>query len=362
MAITIAVTKEPGESRVALVPAVVKRLTASGDSIVRMERGAGQRAGHADQDYADAGAVLVEQGAHRDADLVLQVAAPTAGVVAELREGSILVGFLNPLDALLQALCARRITAIAMERIPRSSRAQAMDALSSQRSIAGYRAVLIAASRYGRFLPMLTVPTGTVRPATLLVIGAGVSGLQAIATARRLGAIVEATDVRPESREQVESLGGRFLSAEIEAGAAGGYARELSDTERAAQQQLLARHVAHANLIITTAEIPGRTAPRIVSAAMVESMASGSVLVDLAAASGGNCELTRPGEEHEHQGVRICGPRNAAAEMPAQASELYALNLQHLLGLLIKDGAVAPDWQDDILAAACVCRDGEEST
>ena len=236
-----------------------------------------------------------------------------------------------------------------------------MDALSSQRSIAGYRAVLIGATRYGRFLPMLTVPTGTVRPATVLVIGAGVAGLQAIATARRLGAVVEATDVRPESREQVESLGGRFLSAEIEAEAAGGYARELSAAERAAQQEMLARHVAKANVVITTAEVPGRPAPKIITAAMVESMTRGAVIVDLAVAGGGNCELTRPGEEYEHQGILICGPANAAAQMPAQASELYALNLQHLLGLLIKDGECAPDWQDDILAAARVSARAERA-
>lgn len=358
MSIVISVNNEVmgHEARVALVPVVVRHLCGKHGAVVRVERNAGRAAGFSDQDYEEAGAEVTNSSAHHEADIALRVGPPSAAFAEELREDSLLVGFLNPLNSseLLKVIERRKLTVLAMEAIPRSTRAQAMDALSSQRSIAGYRAVLLGATRYGRFLPMLTVPTGTVRPATVLVIGAGVAGLQAIATARRLGAMVEATDVRPESREQVESLGGRFLAAEIKASAAGGYARELSATERTAQQEMLARHVAKANIVITTAEVPGRAAPKIVTAAMVASMATGAVLIDLAAASGGNCELTKPGEEYEYQGVRICGPVNVAAQMPAQASELYALNLQHLLGLLLKDGQCVPDWEDDILVAARV--------
>jgi len=364
MSLRVAVPAEAagGEWRVALVPEVVKHLGRH-DVEVCVQQGAGAAAGFADAAYAEAGAQLAGDAAAvlGSADVVLRVSPPAPAEVEQQPEGSALIGFLDAprRPELVSALRARRITALAMEQVPRSTRAQAMDALSSQRSVAGYRAVLLAAGAYGRFLPMLTTPTGTVRPATLLVIGTGVAGLQAIATARRLGAVVEASDIRTATREQVESLGGRFISTEVEAEAEGGYARELNADERKAQAELLARHVAKANMVITTAEIPGRPAPRTLSAAMVEAMAPGSVIVDLAAASGGNCELSRVGETSEHGGVRIIAPANPAAEMAPQASELYARNLQNLLQLALVEGRFAPDWEDDILAAACLCRDGE---
>jgi len=361
MRIAVPCEKAGAERRVALVPEVVQRLCSQGLEL-RVQTDAGSCAEYTDEDYRQAGATVVKKdGAYEGADLVLRVSPPTPEELRLQPEGSALAGFLNPYRGkeALAGLAERRLSAFAMETVPRSSRAQAMDALSSQRSVAGYRAVVAAAAAYGRFFPMLTGPTGTVRPAAVLVLGAGVAGLQAIATARRLGAVVEVSDIRPAAREQVESLGGRFLSADIKAEAEGGYARELTAEERQAQGELLAQHVARAGVLIATAEVPGRPAPRIVSAAMVEKMRAGTLVLDLAAASGGNCELTRPGERYRHNGVEIWGPLNMAAEMAPQASDLYARNLERLLQLLVRDGRLAPDWEDEIVAAACIARDGE---
>ena len=360
--IGVATEQAAEEQRVALTPDVVRKLSDAGSSVL-LQQDAGARANFSDIQYREAGAEIMDNAdtLYQRADILLCVSPPEPEQIRKLREGSTVIGFLDPYRQieLLRTLKERQMISLAMELIPRSTRAQSMDALSSQRSIAGYRAVLLAAVHYGRFLPMMTTPTGTVRPATVLVIGAGVSGLQAIATARRLGAMVEASDVRAAAREQVESLGGRFLGAEIDAGADGGYARELSDDERAAQEEMLARHVASADIVITTAELPGRPSPRIISEAMVAEMHAGAVIIDLAAAGGGNCALTCIGEKVLHEGVLIYGPRNAAAEMPEQASALYAHNLQQLLGLLIDEGDMKPDWSDDILKSACLTREGE---
>jgi NAD(P) transhydrogenase subunit alpha len=251
------------------------------------------------------------------------------------------------------------VTSLAMELVPRISRAQSMDALSSQAAVAGYKAALMAASLTGRFFPMLTTAAGTIRPAKVLVIGAGVAGLQAIATARRLGAMVEAYDVRAATKEQVESLGAKFVDMEIKAEGEGGYARDLTEEEKQRQQEILAQHVAQADAVITTAAIPGRPAPRIIPTAMVEGMKPGSVIVDLAAEGGGNCELTRPGEEVDHQAVTIYGPLNVPSMLPVHASEMYAKNLFNLLALMIQDGNLSPDWDDEVLAGSTLTRDGE---
>ena len=361
---TVAVPSErnDGERRVALVPGVVGRLIADLGVDVLVERGAGELASYGDDGYAEAGAKIVDgEEIYREGDVVLRVDPPSAEELRRQREGSWVVGFLGECSGeRLDAIKERGLTAMALERMPRTTRAQAMDALSSQRSVAGYHAVVAAAARYDRFLPMLTGPTGTVRPATVLIIGAGVAGLQAAAAARRLGAVVEVSDIRAAAREQVESLGARFVGAKIDAEAAGGYARELSDEERREQAEQLARHIAGANILLTTAEIPGRAAPRIVTGDMLRAMAPGSVVIDLAAGSGGNCELTQVGETIDIGGVSLWGPRNMAAHIPAQASDLYAQNLRHFLGLLIEDGKLAPDWGDDILAAVGLLRQGQE--
>ena len=341
------------EQRVALVPDVVQRLSSAHDLKILIEKGAGERAYYSDEAYAEAGAEIVDaQTLYSSADLLVRVSPPAPSEVEQMKSGTTLISFLIGADDKLPALLAKKnITALAMERIPRTTRAQSMDALSSQRSVAGYRAVLLAAGSYWRFLPMLSGPTGTIRPATVLIIGAGVAGLQAIATARRLGAVVEVSDIRSASKEQVESLGAKFVGAEFDAEAEGGYARELTAEEKQQQADQLARHVGSANIVITTAEIPNRRAPQIVSQAMVENMVAGSLLIDLAAASGGNCELTQLNQWVEHQGVRIFGPANMAAQMPSQSSDLYAKNILNLLGLLIKENQLAPNWEDDILAA-----------
>jgi NAD(P) transhydrogenase subunit alpha len=260
---------------------------------------------------------------------------------------------------LIQAMCAKSITSLAMEIIPRITRAQAIDALTSQASVAGYKAVLLAANRLGKFLPMLTTPTGTLRPAKVLVIGVGVAGLQAIATARRLGAMVEAYDVRTVAKEQAESLGAKFLQITIKAEAEGGYARELTEEEKRMQQEMLARHVAQADAVITTAAVPGRPSPRIITKEMVRSMQAGAVIIDLAAEGGGNCELTQAGKSVRHKDVEIYGPLNVPSMVPIHASEMYAKNLFNLLSLMIKEGELAPDWEDEVLRESTLTRDGE---
>lgn len=362
MAIQICVPREQreGEERVALVPDAAKRLQKQGVD-VSLETGAASGIGFADDAYSEAEIVADSGGLLGKADITLTVNPATPEQIAQLKEGSVLIGYQNPhadLDRFAQ-LRDRRISAFSMELIPRISRAQAMDALSSQASIAGYKAVLLAASLLGKFFPMLTTAAGTVRPSKVLVIGAGVAGLQAIATARRLGAIVEGYDVRPAVKEQVESLGAKFVDIQIKAEGSGGYARELTEEETRQQQEILARHVAAADVIVSTAAIPGRPAPRILSTAMVEGMKGGSVIVDLAAESGGNCELTRAGETVIHQGVKVHGPVNVPSTVGNHASELYSKNLLSLLDLLIKDGELRIDLEDEIIKDSLITHAGE---
>jgi NAD(P) transhydrogenase subunit alpha len=365
----IAVIKErrAGETRVAAVPETVKKLIGFGAEVV-IEAGAGRSADYPDADYEAAGARLVPnaQAALSTADLVLKVRAPDEAEIAAIRPGAIVAGLLNPFQdrALLDALAARGAGAFALEFIPRITRAQTMDALSSQANLAGYRAVIEAAEAFGKALPMMMTAAGTVAPAKVFVMGAGVAGLQAIATARRLGGVVTATDVRPAAKEQVESLGAKFLAVEDEefraAQTAGGYAKEMSAAYQAKQAELVAGHIARQDIVITTALIPGRPAPRLVSAAQVAAMRPGSVIVDLAVEQGGNVEGVRVGEVHETaNGVKILGRPNLPGRVAADASALYARNLLAFAGLLFdKAGALAPDFEDEILKAALVARGG----
>lgn len=355
MAVTIGVAREvaAGERRVALTPETCRKLVAAG-AAVRVERGLGQGAHVADQAYADAGADVVDSAhaALAAADLVLCVQPPGAGAIAQLKPGAVLVGMLQPQAdaARAEAMAARGIVAFPLEKLPRTTRAQAMDVLSSQAGMAGYKAMLIGAQLAPRFFPMLTTAAGTIRPSKVLVVGAGVAGLQAIATARRLGAQVEGFDVRPETREQIESLGGKFLDLGVSAAGEGGYARQLTDEERAEQQRRLAEHLKGVDVVVCTAAVPGRPAPKIISAAMVHGMRPGSVIVDLAAETGGNCELTQPGETVDVEGVTIAGPLDLASSGALHASEMYARNVYNFVSLLLKDGALAFDWDDELLA------------
>ena len=351
----------PGERRVALVPAIVSKLLARGAEVL-VEAGAGAAGYFPDDEYASAGARLVASPAElfAQADVVVKLQPPTLEETALTHAGQAIVGFMEPalhLEQVVQ-LRDRGVTAFALELLPRITRAQSMDALTSQASIAGYRGALAAASALGRFFPMLTTPTGTIRPAKVLVLGAGVAGLQAIATCRRLGAMVEAYDVRPAAREQVESLGARFLSLGVDASAAGGYARALTPEERVLEGELVSEHVAQADAVITTAALPGRRAPVLVTREMVEGMRPGSVVVDLAAEGGGNCELTQPGETVEHGDVIVLGPLNVPSQLPVNASETYARNIIDFLGLLLADGEYAPRWDDEVVAATVLTRDG----
>jgi NAD(P) transhydrogenase subunit alpha len=353
-ACVIAVLREtaPGERRVAATPDTVRRLVALGAQL-RVQRGAGTGAYFADEAYAEAGAVLVDDpdALVDDADVVLCVQAPDASRLQRLRNGAVLVGqlALGADTARAEAVASRGLVAFPLERLPRTTRAQAMDVLSSQAGMAGYKAVLIAAQLAPRFFPMLTTAAGTIRPSKVLVIGAGVAGLQAIATARRLGAQVEGFDVRPETREQIESLGGRFVDLGVSAAGEGGYARALTDDERAEQQRRLGEHLRGIDAIVSTAAVPGRPAPRILTAAMVAGMKPGSVIVDLAAETGGNCELTRPGETIETNGVTIAGPLNLASQGAVHASEMFARNVLNFVSLFVVDGRVTFDWNDELL-------------
>jgi NAD(P) transhydrogenase subunit alpha len=351
----------PGERRVALVPASVGRAAALGAAIV-VQAGAGAGSYFADEDYRQAGAAVATSAATllADAAVLAKVRPPTAAEVALLRPGQVVLGLLEPArdPGRIAALAAAGVTSFALELLPRITRAQSMDALTSQAAVAGYRAVLLAATALPRFFPMLTTPAGTIRPARVLVLGAGVAGLQAIATARRLGATVEAYDVRPAAREQVESLGARFLSPDLDASAAGGYARELSAAERERQGALIADHVAASDAVITTAAVPGRRPPLLVTGAMVARMRPGAVVVDLAAEGGGNCELTRPGETVEQNGVTVLGPLDIASLLSVNASETYARNVADFLALLVHDGELSPAWDDEIVATSLLTRDG----
>ena len=354
---TVGVVAEaaPDERRVALVPKAVSALVASGVAVV-VESGAGQRALLPDELFTAAGASI---GDAWSADVVVKVDPPSPAEVARLRAGQTLVGFLHPRNAdnQIAALKAAGVQAFAVEAIPRISRAQAMDALSSQANVAGYKAVLLAASESTRFFPMLTTAAGTVKPASVLVLGVGVAGLQALATAKRLGAKTTGYDVRPEVADQVRSVGAQWLDVGIDAAGEGGYARELTDAERARQLEGLEKAIGGFDVVITTALVPGRPAPRLVTATAVQGMKPGSVIVDLAGETGGNCELTEPGETVVRHGVTIASPLNLPATMPEHASELYAKNITALLELLITDGALAPDFDDEVVAAACVTRE-----
>jgi H+-translocating NAD(P) transhydrogenase subunit alpha len=357
---TVGVVAESGadERRVALVPKAIGPLVKSGVAVV-VQSGAGERALLPDSLYTEAGATIGDAWA---ADVVVKVAPPTADEVGKLRSGQTLIGFLAPRNAdnSIGALKAAGVQAFALEAIPRISRAQAMDALSSQGNVAGYKAVLLAASESTRFFPMLTTAAGTVKPATVLVLGVGVAGLQALATAKRLGGRTTGYDVRPEVADQVRSVGAQWLSLgdkDVAAAGEGGYARELTDEERAQQQQALEDAISGFDVVITTALVPGRPAPKLVTAAAVEAMKPGSVVVDLAGETGGNCELTEPGQVVVKHDVTIASPLNLPATMPEHASELYSKNITALLDLLITDGKLAPDFDDEVIADSCVTRE-----
>jgi proton-translocating NAD(P)+ transhydrogenase subunit alpha len=360
-AVKIAVPREtaPVERRVALVPETVARLTGSGLEVA-VESGAGEGAWFADDAYREAGAAVVPADElYRDADVVVRVRKPSADEVAAMPEGAVLIAFLEPLTDKegVERLSARRIVGFAMESIPRITRAQSMDALSSQSTVGGYKAVLLAADRLPRFFPMLMTAAGTVAPAKVLVMGAGVAGLQAIATARRLGAVVSGFDIRPVVREQVESLGAQFLDLGIVGEETeGGYARELTPEEQERQQAELEKRIPEFDAVITTALVPGRPAPKLIPASAVRAMRPGSVIVDLAAEAGGNCELTEPGEEVVREGVVILGLLNLPSTMPSHASQLYSKNVAALLEHLIVDGELKLDFSDEITSGACVTR------
>jgi NAD(P) transhydrogenase subunit alpha len=362
----IAVPKETaaGERRVALVPDVVRKLTGSGHEVL-VQAGAGEAAMIPDSLYEEAGARIAADPAEAwNADVVVKVAPPEDDEIGRLKGDSVLIGFLSPLTNpdRVRALAATGATAFALEAVPRISRAQSMDALSSQSNVAGYRAALLGATLLGRYYPMLMTAAGTIRPAKVLVLGAGVAGLQAIATAHRLGAAVTGYDVRSAVGEQVQSLGAQFLELEAGKGAEGegGYARELTDEEKAAQQQELTDAITEFDVVITTALVPGRPAPRLVTAEAVERMKPGAVIVDLAGEAGGNAELSEPGDTVVKHDVTIAAPLNLASDMAEAASQMYARNIQSLLELMTdEDGALKLDFDDEIIAGACVTRDGE---
>ena len=364
--LTVGVPKEtaPGERRVALIPDTVKRLTGSGVK-VNVQRHAGTASGHNDDAYRSAGATIVDDAQQAFAtDVVIKVQKPTPEETEMMRSGATLIALLQPMTNLdlVSDLASRKITSFSMDAIPRTTRAQSMDVLSSQATVAGYKAVLMAADNLPKFFPMLTTAAGSIIPAKVLVVGAGVAGLQAIATARRLGAVVEAYDTRPVVKEQVESLGAKFVDIPVDtsdAQTSGGYAKEVSAETLRKQQEVLADHAAKSDVVITTAAVPGRPAPRLISKETVERMRPGSVIVDLAAETGGNVEVTKAGETVHHNGVIVMGQLNLPSTMPVHASQMYAKNIQNLLDLLIKNGAFAPDYNDEIVKGTVITRNGE---
>jgi NAD(P) transhydrogenase subunit alpha len=365
----------PGETRVALVPETIAKLVKAGLQVV-VETGAGDRAYFPDEAYRAAGATIAPNAGEvfTTADVILKVREPMmsealgAHEADVIREGAVYVSFLgrDPQSEAARKLQARRVTALSMEMVPRTSRAQKMDALSSMASCAGYKAALIGALRLGKFFPLMMTAAGTIAPARVFVFGAGVAGLQAIATCRRLGAVVEATDVRPAVKEEVQSLGATFVGAELldeSLVAAGGYAKELSPEQQAKQRQLVAERLKQADLVICTAAVPGRRAPVLVTAAMVRDMKPGAVIVDIAAESGGNCELTKPGEQVSVHGVTIVGPTNLPSQVAFHASQMFSKNVQSFLGLLLdKEGQLVTSFSDEILAASLVTMDGAIAT
>ena len=357
----VGVPKEsaPGERRVALVPDGARRVVEQGLEVL-VQPDAGLAAGFADAAYAEAGAATARD-VYAEADIVCKVQKPSADELDALREGQTLIGLLQPLASpdLIRSLAERRVTAFSMDSIPRITRAQPMDALSSQSTVAGYKAVILAASHLGKFFPMLTTAAGTIAPARVLVLGAGVAGLQAIATARRLGAVVSAFDVRPVVKEQVESLGATFLELDVEgAEGVGGYAVALGEDQHAREQELIARHVAESDAVVTTALVPGQPAPKLITAAAARAMRPGSVVVDVAAEAGGNCELTVPGQTIVEGGLTIIGETNLAATVPLHASQMYSRNVYTLLDHLLADGELALDFEDEITRETCVTHDG----
>jgi NAD(P) transhydrogenase subunit alpha len=363
--VKVAIPKERAEDeqRVALVPDTAAKLVAAGLE-VSVEEGAGSAAFLTDEAYVQAGVKVVKGEAPllKDAAVVLKVQAPSAAEVELLPKDSVLISFLQPATQgdIVKALASRGVTAFSLELVPRISRAQSMDALSSQASAAGYKAVLMAAGRLGKFFPMMMTAAGTVAPARVLVMGAGVAGLQAIATARRLGAVVSAYDVRPAVKEEVQSLGATFIELPLETQEGeGGYAREQSEEFLRKQRELIGEHVAKSDVVITTAAIPGKRAPLLVTADMVRGMRPGSVIVDLAAETGGNVELTQAGKELDVDGVTIIGTRNVPSTMPLHASQLYARNVANLLLHLVKDGAINLDFNDEITKGCCITHGGE---
>ncbi|MBD2141537.1 Re/Si-specific NAD(P)(+) transhydrogenase subunit alpha [Anabaena sp. FACHB-1250] len=369
MKIAVAKEIEICERRVALIPETVAKLVKQGLEVF-VEAGAGEKAFFSDADYETAGAKIISDSAQlwSEADILLKVSPPQTREdgrteIELLKPESVLISFLNPLGnpVIAQQLANRQITALSMELIPRSTRAQSMDALSSQASLAGYKAVLIAAAALPKYFPMLTTAAGTIAPAKVFIMGAGVAGLQAIATARRLGAVVEAFDIRPAVKEEVQSLGAKFVEVKLEEEtvAAGGYAKEISEDSKKRTQELVASHVKNADIVITTAQVPGRQAPRLVTEEMVAQMKPGSVIVDLAAEQGGNCACTEAGKDIIWNGVTIIGPINLPSSMPVHASQLYAKNVTSLMQLLIKDKALEINFGDDIVDAACVTHGGE---
>jgi NAD(P) transhydrogenase subunit alpha len=365
----IGVPKETaeGERRVAMVPEIARKLSggtageAGGRLEVLVQRGAGAGALIPDELYEEAGAKLVDDP--WGADVIIKVAPPSEEETGRLKSDTVLIGFLQPLTngAGIRAIAQTGATSFALESVPRISRAQSMDALSSQANIGGYKAVLIASTEIGRFFPMLMTAAGTIRPATVLVLGAGVAGLQAIATARRLGAVVQGFDVRAAVKEQVESLGAKFLEFDLggDLEGEGGYARELTPEQQAKQQELMAEAIGKVDVVITTAAVPGRKAPILVTEKAVELMKPGSVIVDLAAETGGNCELTKPGETVIEHDVKILGPLNIPSTMAEHASQLYSRNIDALLGLMIDEGELKLDFEDEIIKGACITRGGE---
>lgn len=362
MPVRMAVPKETisGEQRVALDPMMAERFAKLGAEIL-VEKDAGQTAFFPDAAYKGCRVLDSAKALYAEADIIFKVQGPTLEEVELMKDGSTLLAVMQAhrnLDV-VKRLRDKKITCFAMELIPRISRAQSMDVLSSQAAVAGYYVALRAAELTSGFFPMLTTAAGTIRPSKVVIVGAGVAGLQAIATAKRLGAMVEAYDIRPAARQEIESLGAKMIDTGVDASAAGGYARELTAEEKQKQADVLAKHVAAANAVITTAAIPGRPAPKIITTAMVEAMKRGAVVVDLAAESGGNCELTRPGETYNHNGVIIDGPINIPSNFPVPASEMYAKNLFNFLSPMIKDGNMNLDWDDEVIAKSALTRDGK---
>lgn len=362
MSIRLGVPKEieQGERRVALVPAIAERFHKLGVEVL-VESGAGLSSHYGDSDYNNCTIVDSAAGLYRQADLILKVQPPSEAEIELMKKGAVVAAMMLPhrFPERVAKLRDHKILAFAMELVPRISRAQSMDVLSSQASVAGYKAALMGADLADVFFPMLTTAAGTIRPARVLVIGAGVAGLQAIATAQRLGAMVQGYDVRSATREQIESLGAKFVDTGVSAEGSGGYARELTDEEKQQQQQVLEDRIAETDVVITTAAIPGRSSPRIISKQAVERMKPGAVIIDLAAEGGGNCEITEPGKQVKHGDVIVYGPLNVPSEMPVHASDMFSKNLLNFFTPMITDGEFTPDWDDEVIADSALTRDGE---